>query len=195
VKLSWNGNYYSSSHKPRNEVLKDLAYQRTRLSQDLEAKRLDREIVSAQAYLGVAQAQVGEANTRVATAQQRVVVAQLQQRQAEENRDFLDLREFGAQRWYDLARQAERIKQRYLDMATELAFLTERAYNAETGRQLHVVQHDYQHTASGNLMGADQLLVDIDYLTFDHVTTTKTKKLPSRRRSAWPTPTRCSSRA
>ncbi len=178
VKLSWNGNYYSSSHKPRNQVLQDLAYQRTRLSQDLEAKRLDREIASAQAYLRVAQAQVNEAQAKVVTAQQRVVVAQLQQRQAEENRDFLDLREFGAQLWYDLARQAERLKQRYLDMATELAFLTERAYNAETGRQLHVVQYDYQHTDSGNLMGADQLLADVDYFTFDHITTTRTKKLP-----------------
>lgn len=178
VKLSWDGNYYNSSSKPRNQVLKDLAYQRARLSQDLEKKRLDREIASAQSYLGVAEAQQQEAEARVATAQQRVVVAQLQQRQAEENRDFLDLREFGAQLWYDLAQQAERIKQRYLDMATEIAFLTERAYNAETERNLHVVQYDYQHTASGNLMGADQLLVDIDYFTFDHVTTTKTKKLP-----------------
>jgi len=178
VKLTWNGNYYNSSSKPRNQVLQDLAYQRARLSQDLEEKKLDREIASAQSYLGVAQAQQQEAQTRVATAQQRIVIAQLQQRQAEENRDFLDLREFGAQLWYDLAQQAERLKQRYLDMATEIAFLTERAYNAETERNLHVVQYDYQHTASGNLMGADQLLADIDYFTFDHVTTTKTKKLP-----------------
>ncbi len=178
VKLSWSGNYYNSSKKPRNQVLQDLASQRARLSQDLEENKLDREIASAQSYLGVARAQQQEAQARVATAQQRVVVAQLQQRQAEENRDFLDLREFGAQLWYDLAQQAERIKQRYLDMATEIAFLTERAYNAETERGLHVVQYDYQHTASGNLMGADQLLADIDYFTFDHITTTKTKKLP-----------------
>ncbi|MCW2528799.1 MAG: tetratricopeptide repeat protein [Pseudonocardiales bacterium] len=178
VKLTWNGNYYNSSKKNRNQVLQDLASQRARLSQDLESKKLDREITSAQSYLEVAQAQQKQAQARVAVAQQRVVVAQLQQKYAEQNRDFLDLREFGAQLWYDLARQAERIKQRYLDMATEIAFLTERAYNAETERGLHVVQYDYQHTASGNLMGADQLLVDIDYFTFDHVTTTKTKKLP-----------------
>jgi len=63
-------------------------------------------------------------------------------------------------------------------MATEIAFLTERAYNAETERGLHVIQYDYQHTDSGNLMGADMLLADIDYFTFDHITTTKTKKLP-----------------
>jgi hypothetical protein len=75
VKLSWNGNYYSSSSKPRNQVLQDLAYQRARLSQDLEAKKFDREIAAVQSYLAVAQAQQHEAQARVATAQQRVVVA------------------------------------------------------------------------------------------------------------------------
>src|SRR5690606_26621117 len=36
----------------------------------------------------------------------------------------------------------------------------------------------YEHTASGNLMGADQLLLDIDSFTYDLITTTKTKKIP-----------------
>jgi len=107
-----------------------------------------------------------------------VQVAQLQQRYAEENRDFLDMREFGAQLWYELAQQARRLKQRYLDMATGVAFLMERAYNAETERGLSVIRYDYQHTSADNLMGADQLLADVDYFTFDHVTTTKTKKNP-----------------
>ncbi len=178
VKLTWNGSYYSSSKKPRNQVLQDLAYQRGRLSQDLEAKKLDREIAAAQAYAGVAQAQIGQAQARLDVARQRVVVAQLQQRQAEENRDFLDMREFGSQLWYELAQQARRLTQRYLDMATEIAFLMERAYNAETERGLHVIRYDYQHTASGNLMGADLLAADIDSFTFDHVTTTKNKKIP-----------------
>jgi hypothetical protein len=89
VKLSWAGNYYSSSHRPRNEVLTDLARQRALLSQDLEAARLDREIATAQAYAGVAQAQIGQAQARLDVAQQRVVVAQLQQKYAEQNRDFL----------------------------------------------------------------------------------------------------------
>ena len=29
-----------------------------------------------------------------------------------------------------------------------------------------------------DLMGADLLLADIDYFTYDHVTTAKTKKIP-----------------
>ncbi|WP_345801295.1 hypothetical protein AAIB33_17840 [Microbacterium sp. AZCO] len=178
VLLTWTGNAYNSKDKRRSVVLKELAYKRTRLSQDLEANRLGREIASAQAYTAVAQAQRGQALARVATAQQRVVVAQLQQKYAEQNRDFLDMKEFGAQLWYDLAAQAKRLRTRYLDMATEMAFLTERAYNAETGREIHAVQYDYGHTSSGNLMGADLLLADVDYFTYDLVTTTKTRKQP-----------------
>ena len=173
-----NYDYYSADHKPRNQVLQDLAYQRTLLSQNLEDARLGRAITSAQSYQQVAQAQLAQAQARRDSAQQRVQVAQLQQRQAEENRDFLDMREFGAQLWYELAQQARRLKQRYLDMATGVAFLMERAYNAETERGLSVIRYDYQHTSADNLMGADQLLADVDYFTFDHVTTTKTKKNP-----------------
>ena len=173
-----NYDYYSADHKPRNQVLQDLAYQRTLLSQNLEDARLGRAITSAQSYQQVAQAQLGQAQARRDSAQQRVQVAQLQQRQAEENRDFLDMREFGAQLWYELAQQARRLKQRYLDMATGIAFLMERAYNAETERGLSVIRYDYQHTSADNLMGADQLLADVDYFTYDHITTTKTKKNP-----------------
>ncbi len=178
VKLTWNGNYYSSSKKPRNQVLQDLAYQRGRLSQDLESNKLDRDIASAESYTDVAKAQVAQAQARLGVAQQRVVVAQLQEKYAEENRDFLDMREFGSQLWYELAQQARRLTQRYLDMATEIAFLMERAYNAETERGLKAIRYDYQHTATANLMGADLLLADIDSFTYDHITTTKNKKIP-----------------
>ncbi|MFO1498525.1 MAG: hypothetical protein U1G07_09060 [Verrucomicrobiota bacterium] len=170
--------YFEADSQRRNVVLQRLALQRTRISHELEAAKLDRAIISAQAYQAVAQAQLEQAQARQAVAQQRVVIAQLQQRFAEENRDFLDMREFGARLWYELAREARRIKQRYLDMATEMALLMERAYNAETERDLRVIRFDYDTTAAGNLMGADQLLADIDSFTFDHVTTTRRKKIP-----------------
>jgi hypothetical protein len=181
VKLTWSGHYYNSTNRRRSQVLQDLAYQRTRLSQDLEAARLDHEAASARAYQNVARAQLNDALARQAVAQQRVKVAQLQQRQAEENRDFLDAREFGAGLWFDLSRQARRLAQRYLDMATEVAFLMERAYNAETERGLRVIRYDYRPTESASLLGADQLLADVDTFTFDLVTTTRTKKNPVKR--------------
>lgn len=178
VRQTWNGNYYSSHRKNRSDVLQDLAHQRTRISHDLEAAKLQRAIDAANAYKGVAQAQVTQAQARKDIAEQRVQIAQLQQRFAEENRDFLDMREFSARLWYELARQARRLKQRYLDMATEVAFLMERAYNAETERGLRVIRYDYSQASTNNLMGADFLLADIDYFTLDHVTTSKHKKAP-----------------
>jgi hypothetical protein len=173
--------YYTADRQRRSQVLQDLAYQRTLLSHDLEAARLARSVNSATDYQAVATAQVTQAQARVEVARQRVQIAALQQRQAEENRDFLDMREFSARLWYEIAQQAKRLKQRYLDMATEIAFLMERAYNAETERGLSIVRYDYQSTASGNLMGADLLLADIDSFTLDYLTTTKSKKIPVKR--------------
>lgn len=173
-----NYGYYNTESTRRNVVLKELAAQRTLLTHDLEAARLDRAVEAAQAYVGVATAQIGQAQARKAVAEQRVKIAALQQKQAEENRDFLDMREFSARLWYELAQQARRITQRYLDMATEIAFLMERAYNAETGRGLAAIRYDYQSTASGNLMGADLLLADIDAFTHDYLTTIQSKKIP-----------------
>jgi hypothetical protein len=54
----------------------------------------------------------------------------------------------------------------------------ERAYNAETERKLHVIRTDYSMTTANNLMGADQLLADIDSFTYDYVSTVRTKKIP-----------------
>lgn len=179
VKLTISGyDYYNVDSKRRSLVVQDLTYKRTRLSQELESAKLDRDITSAQSYKVVAQAEVNQAKARVDVAQQRVKIAQLQQKYAEQNRDFLDMREFSAGLWYELAQQAKRLKQRYLDMATEIAFLMERAYNAETERGLKVIRYDYQNTQSGNLMGADILAADIDLFTLDLLTNIKTKKIP-----------------
>jgi hypothetical protein len=176
IKFNIDWTYYQSSKKPRNQVLMDLAGQRTRISHDLEAAKLNRAIDAANAYKGVAQAQVAQAQARRAVAEQRVKIAQIQQRNAEENREFLDMKEFGAGLWYELASQARRLSQRYLDMATEVAFLMERAYNAETERGISVIRYDYSRSAAANLMGADFLAQDIDYFTLDHVTNVRSRK-------------------
>jgi hypothetical protein len=178
IKQTWNGNYYSSNKRRRSKVLQDLAYRRTRISHDLEGKKLQREIDSANAYKGIAQAQVNQAQKRKAVAEQRVEIARLQQRQAEENRDFMDMKEFGARLWYELAREARRLSRRYLDMAIETAMLMERAYNAETERGLSIIRFDYGKAATSDLLAADRLRADIDYFTLDHITTIKPKKSP-----------------
>ena len=176
-----NHAYYSTDSKRRSWVIQELERARTRISQDLEAARLQRDANAANAYIGQAQAQVAEAQARVAIAQQRIALAQLQQRDAEENRHYLDTKELNARLWFDLARNARRISQRYTEMATGIARLAERAYNAETARNLHIIKNDYTHSATDNLMGADFLALDLDFFTYDYITSTKTKKLPVKR--------------
>ncbi len=178
VKLTWNGHYYNSSKKRRNVVLKELADQRTRITHDLQANKLDDEIASANAYKEVANAQLEQAKTRKAVAEKRVEIAELQQKHAEENKEFLDLKEFGAGMWYAIAKKTKRLVTRYLDQATEIAFLMERAYNAETERGLGVIRYNYAPSYSGFLVGADQLTSDIDYFTFDYITNIRSRKAP-----------------
>ena len=155
-----------------------LATQQTLISHEMEAARLERAVDEARAAKEIAEAQLTQAQARIGVADQRVAIAQLQQTYAEENRDHLDMREFSASLWFDLAAQARGLTRRYLDLAVELALLTERAYNAETERGLQLIRYDYTDAGVGELLGADRLLVDIESFTVDYITTVKSKKLP-----------------
>jgi hypothetical protein len=169
--------YYSADSKPRSHVLFDLANRRSQISHDLEAARMQNEIDAANAYRAQAQQQVQQAQARVAVAEQRLQIAGLQAQYANENLAFLTGREFSATMWYELAREARRIARRYLDMAIEVAILMERAYEAETGRDLRKIKLDYGLAQSSGLMAGDALLLDIDYFSLDFVRT-KSKKAP-----------------
>lgn len=167
--------YYSADKKKRDDVLYELALQRTRLTHDLEANRLQREINAANAYSGVAQQQVQLAQARVEIARQRIAIAQMQEQYARENLEFLNGREFSSAMWYNLAREARRLTRRYLDMAIEVATMMEKAYEAETGRDLRKIKFEYGLDHLNGLLGAEALLLDIEYFTLDFVRT-KSKK-------------------
>lgn len=167
--------YYSADSKPRSHVLFDLANRRAQISNDIESTRLQNEVNSANAYKAVAEQQRQQALARIEVAEQRVAIAQLQQQHAEENLEFLTGREFSSAMWYNLAREARRFVQRYLDMAIEVATMMEKAYEAETGRDLRKIKFEYGLDRLNGLLGADALLLDIDYFSLDHVRT-KAKK-------------------
>lgn len=181
VKLTWNGHYYNSSDKRRNVVLKELTYQKTRINQDLQAANLQNAVEDAQAYENMANEQIDQAVARLNVARQRREIAELQQRQAEENREFLELKEFGASQWYRMAKLVKRLTRKYLDQAIEIAMLAQRAYRAETERNIRPIRYDYLTGRPGGLLGADQLLQDIDYFSFDLVTNVTTRKAPVKR--------------
>jgi hypothetical protein len=179
VKLTISGyDSFSSDHEPRNTVLQRLAAQRASLTDTLEQDRLDREVVAAKSYQGVAKAQVQQAQAGVVVAQQRVAVAKLQLSQAQQNRDFLDLRDFSSRRWYEMAQVMKGLAGDYLDMATSVAWLMQRAYAAETARDLHKIRLNYRNAGVGDVLGSDVLLRDIDFFTVDYLTSTRSKKAP-----------------
>jgi hypothetical protein len=167
--------YYSTGGRRRSLVVQDLTRMRTQISHDLEAARLQREINSANAYKAVANEQIQQAQARVAVAEQRVAIAAMQEQHARENLDFLAGREFSSHMWYNLAREARRIAQTYLDRAIEVATLMEKAYEAETGRDLRKIKFDYGLDHLNGLLSADRLLEDIDYFSLDFIRT-KSKK-------------------
>jgi Tc toxin complex TcA C-terminal TcB-binding domain len=178
VELTISGySYYNTSDTRRNVVIKELTAQRTLLTHDLEAARLQRATASAGAYKAVAQAQLVQAQARRNIAGKRVEIAQVQQRHAQENLEFMDLKEFGEAMWYELARTARELMRRYLDMATEVAFLMERAYDAETDRGLSIIKFDYGVPGLGDLTGAAALVADVDFFQLDYVRI-QTKKAP-----------------
>jgi hypothetical protein len=180
VKLTITGyNYYNADHKRRNVVLKEIAAQRTRISHDLEANRLEREIEAANSYRVVAQQQVRQAQARVAVAEQRIAIAAMQEQHARENLEFLQGREFTSAMWYNLARESRRIASRYLDMGVEVATMMEMAYTAETGRDLRKIKFEYGLNDLHGLLGAEALLLDIDFFSIDYVRT-KSKKAQMR---------------
>ncbi|MCP4549792.1 MAG: hypothetical protein GY835_25335 [bacterium] len=169
--------YYNVSGKRRSLVVQDLVHRRTRITHDLEASRLGREVASAAAYKAVAQAQLNQALARQQIAVQRVAIARMQHRHAQENLNFLDMKEFSEQLWYELARDARFHMRHYLDMATEVAFMMERAYDAETDRGLNLIKFDYGVHSMNDLMGANTLLADVDFFQLDYART-QSKKAP-----------------
>ncbi|MGI5823933.1 MAG: hypothetical protein ACOX6Z_08350, partial [Dethiobacteria bacterium] len=167
--------YYSADKKNRSQVIQDLAYQRTCLSHALEASRLQREIEAADAYRKMAGEQVQQAQAREEIAKQRLAIARMQEQYARENLAFLKGREFSSAMWYNLAREARRLARRYQDMAIEVATMMEKAYEAETGRNLRKIKFEYGLKELDGLLGAEALLFDIEYFSLDHVRT-KSKK-------------------
>ncbi len=161
-----------------NEELQQNVYDRVTTSNTLQSDKLQDEIESAWDYYNMATEQVEKENKRKEIADMRLTIAQYQKKHAQDSYNFLSTQEFGVYCWIALAWQAKYLNQRYLDMATQIALLMERAYNAETERNVHIIRSNYSLTETNNLMRADQLLVDIDSFTYDYITTVRTKKIP-----------------
>ena len=161
----------------KDDFLKKVSWERSIITNQLETDRLQREISSATTYKEVALAQLEQAQARKQVTDKRVEIAKLQSKFAEENRDFLSMKEFSAGLWYGLALQQRKLMKLYLDMAIEMACYMERAYELETGRALKLIKLNYGLPQSNHMTGASNLLQDIDFFTLDFVRT-QSKRAP-----------------
>src|SRR5262249_43813843 len=64
----------------------------------------------------------------------------------------------------------------YLRRAIEMSFLAEQAYEFMVDKRINVIRFDYDNDAQGNLLGADYLKADLDYLESHLVFTQREKQ-------------------
>lgn len=100
-------------------------------------------------------------------------VTKLEQAAAEMRRDFaqqtqtfLASRTTSAELWYRLAQRMQRLARQYLDYANELAFLTEQAFEFESGNRMDMIRFDYHLSSVGDFLAGESLLHDLD--TIEH---------------------------
>jgi hypothetical protein len=135
------------------------------------------EKLNLQDGIGEAEGAANVAAAQLEVAKQGFVVAGLQRAAATLRHDhavevltFLRERSLNAEQWYRLSQLVKDVGLWYLRHANELAFLAEQAYEFEADRQINVIRFDYDSAETGDLLGADFLLRDLDTLEADLVT-------------------------
>lgn len=99
-----------------------------------------------------------------AIAQLQQIIASLQAQATQEVYRFGLLRTLNAETWAYMAATIREILKRYLNLATQTAWLAERALSYEQDRDVRVIRFDYYQAGNRNLLGADALQSDLAQL-------------------------------
>ncbi|MFR9773795.1 hypothetical protein [Nocardia sp. SC052] len=155
-----------------HEVVSDMRHRLGETSQTYELLRMDQNI--AQLGIGAEQAanQVEAAKARLEAANWAVRASVLRADQASQLAAQFNSQTFTPEVWWQLAQFMRHHARRYLGWATKVARLMERVYEFEQDTVVDRIRTDYITGAVAGLLGADQLLGDIDYFTYHHLTQT-----------------------
>jgi hypothetical protein len=124
----------------------------------------------------VASAQLDAARARLMVSAMQRAGALLRHEFAVQSLQFLRNRTLNAELWYRLAHLIRGVGDRYLGYAVELAFLTEQAYEFESDKRVNIIRFDYDLSEVGGMLAADFLLVDLDTLEQDLITTQRERE-------------------
>jgi hypothetical protein len=150
------------------------------ITRDYELAAMQRQITELQQGEDFAQAQVNAAKARQSAAQQMETVARLRRQAAQQYLQSFDNQVFTPDVWYDLGYRMRSISRAYLYMATRIARLMQRAYNFENDVNRRVIKTSYTTNTIKGLLGADNLLLDINSFVFDEIVATKSKNIPTK---------------
>jgi len=143
---------------------------------EMEKKNLELSIKEAAQAELVAEAQidVSEAALQVASLQAQASV--MRHEFAIMNYEFLKNRLTNAELWFRLAHSIRNIANIYLKRAIEMSFLAEQVYEFMVDKQINVIRFDYDNDSLGDMLAADYLKADLDYLESHLVFTQREKQ-------------------
>jgi hypothetical protein len=154
-----------------------------RKTQAYEIQKMQDNIDELNANIGIAQAQSDSATAKANAAEIAHQAAQQKAAFANDALNAFDNNFFTPEVWGLMADFMRGLAERYLDEATRVAKLMERAYNFENDTNLHTIRQEYGISAGNpaagqdtRLRGGDSLLSDIESFTYIAVTTKMRKR-------------------
>jgi hypothetical protein len=145
-------------------------------SYEYQLGRMENDIDEMNATIPVAEAQRESARHREAAAALAVEAAQLR---ADLTRDAMAAFEnevFTPELWTKMAEVMLELSRSFQEWAISSAKLMQRAYNFETDSELAVIKGEYPGSATGGLLGSDDLLRDIESFTYHFVAHQRSKE-------------------
>jgi len=126
----------------------------------------------------VAQAQAKSAAAQLDVAEQMEVVAGLNYKASSEQLAAFSHQFFTPDVWREMAAFMRSITRSYLRMATRAARMMQQAYNFEFDQNRRVIRSDYVALGVKGLLGAGQLLLDVDSFTVNLLNVVRRKEIP-----------------
>lgn len=159
----------------RHETLQELTKRKTEISNELQKKRMADTIDQAQAAKEAAEEQADVAEARHEAAKTEYQAAVQRANHAEEMRDAFEDQRFTPQLWGRMAKVMEQLADEALNRAVEVARLMQQAYNFEELDDLDRIDDSYEIGYTGDTLGGNMLLSDIDSFTAHRVSDVTTK--------------------
>lgn len=173
-----SGPYSIEGERGTLSAAESLAASRTQRQYEIDS--LQRQADEMDAAQAQATAERQAAAARVTATEASANAAAVRVAGARELVAAFDEQRFTPDVWNAMGEKMNRLSQRYLSMALDIAKLMQRAFNFENDTAYHIIKADYSADTVRSLLAADSLMADVQTFTFDLITSTAPKSQPVR---------------